>query len=275
MNGNRRSLLYYSRIVSNRLSKLAGWVLHTSWPPIPCPDCHEGVIRPEGKLVTLPDPESDMLLARIAAGVEGDSELTGSCSGTFRCGDPDCGRGVLISGDWSYDIDFEPNGAGTRWADYIRVRYSTPALPIFIPPAKTPDKVTTAINAASELLWINPGAAANHLRQAIEELLTSKRVKRTELTKKNKQRRLSAHERIGIYRDTNPAQKDIADALEAVKWIGNSGSHEAALNVADVLEGAELLEHALKELYDPTERQRRARVKSINTSKRIPRTKKK
>ncbi|GAA3482233.1 hypothetical protein GCM10018966_067650 [Streptomyces yanii] len=41
-----------------------------------------------------------------------------------------------------------------------------------------------------------------------------------------------------------------ADLLEAVKWIGNDASHEDSLSVADVLDGVELLEHALRLLYD-------------------------
>lgn len=225
--------------------------------------------------MTIRDPESELLLERINAGLEGTSALSGTCSGTFRCSDPNCGRGVLVSGDWSYDVDVESATGGTRWTDYIRIRYVDPALPIFTPPSKTPAKVTAAITAAAELLWINPNAAANHLRQAIEELLTSKRVRSTVLTKKRKRRRLSAHERIDLYRNADPANADIANTLEAVKWIGNSGSHEATLTISDVLEGAELLEHALKDLYDPTARLRRARVKQINKGKRIPRTKKK
>lgn len=221
----------------------------------------------------LHDPASEQLLAHITAGMAGTGELTGTCSGTFRCSDSECGRAVLISGDWSHDIDVDPLTNGTRWTDYIRVRYVTPALPIFVPPAKTPVKVTAAIKAASELLWINPNAAANLLRQAMEELLNSKRVRRIAVTKRGKQRRLSAHERIELYRTADPANTDIADTLEAVKWIGNSGSHEATLSVAEVLEGAELLEHALKELYDPTNSLRRARIKEINRKKRIPRPK--
>lgn len=274
MRGGQLSLLY-SQIVSNRLLKLAGWVLHASWPPIPCPDCGEGIIRPAGDLMKLHDPASEQLLAHITAGMAGTGELTGTCSGTFRCSDPECGRAVLISGDWSYDVDVDTLTNGTRWTDFIRVRYVSPALPIFTPPAKTPEKVTAAIHAASELLWINPNAAANQLRQAIEELLTSKRVRRTEITRKKKRRRLSAHDRIELYRAADPANADIADTLEAVKWIGNSGSHEATLTIAEVLEGAELLEHALKELYDPTGSLRRARIKQINKGKGIPRTKQK
>jgi uncharacterized protein DUF4145 len=51
-----------------------------------------------------------------------------------------------------------------------------------------------------------------------------------------KRRRLSTHERITEFRKSEGA----ADSLEAVKWIGNQGSHESALSATDVLDGAEL-----------------------------------
>ena len=40
--------------------------------------------------------------------------------------------------------------------------------------------------------------------------------------------------------------------LEAVKWIGNSGSHSGAMPLEDVLEGVALLERALHIVYDDT-----------------------
>lgn len=44
--------------------------------------------------------------------------------------------------------------------------------------------------------------------------------------------------------------QEASDALEAVKWIGNTGSHEANLSVSDVLDGVEMLGHALRSIFD-------------------------
>lgn len=42
---------------------------------------------------------------------------------------------------------------------------------------------------------------------------------------------------------------EVANALMAVKWIGNDGSHDGKLTVDDVLDGVDMLEHALNLLY--------------------------
>ncbi|MDN5855882.1 MAG: DUF4145 domain-containing protein, partial [Actinomycetia bacterium] len=96
----------------------------------------------------------------------------------------------------------DPRSATTRLTDG--------SLPIFTPPVDTPTKVSAAIHAASELLWINPNAAANQLRQAIEELLTHKGINRTFITSKHKRKRYTAHERIEKFRVANPANKEVA-----------------------------------------------------------------
>ena len=40
------------------------------------------------------------------------------------------------------------------------------------------------------------------------------------------------------------------ELLEAVKWIGNQGTHEDSLTVADVLKSAAFLHRALELLYE-------------------------
>jgi len=59
--------------------------------------------------------------------------------------------------------------------------------------------------------------------------------------------------------------------LEAVKWIGNQGSHEAGLTAADVLDGADLLSHALKTLYDRSGDEMGRRIRAVNRRRGLPR----
>ena len=92
-------------------------------------------------------------------------------------------------------------------------------------------------------------------------MLTARGVKRTIINSKRKRRRLSAQERLQIFAKTHP---DVVNALEAVKWIGNAGTHETGLTLADVVTGAAFLELALRRLYDTSESQLLAAAKDIN-----------
>jgi hypothetical protein len=57
---------------------------------------------------------------------------------------------------------------------------------------------------------------------------------------------LTLHERIERFRRDDVAA---GRALMAVKWIGNEGSHGGRLDKKDLLDGFELLEHALSEVF--------------------------
>lgn len=96
-------------------------------------------------------------------------------------------------------------------------------------------------------MWIDRGAAANRLRLAIEEILTAQRVRRFDTAPGRKRRRLPTHVRILEFAARKRAA---ADALMAVKWIGNEGSHADGLTTRDVVEGADMIAHALRLLYD-------------------------
>jgi hypothetical protein len=91
------------------------------------------------------------------------------------------------------------------------------------------------------VLWVSPGSAANRLRYAVEEILTAEGVP----TKNPTGHRLSADARITLFETSD---KDLANGLRAVKWIGNEGSHEDVLTVTHVVEDAEILGHVVTAL---------------------------
>lgn len=94
---------------------------------MPCPECGEGTVSLDKTLLTLRDPASDELMMLIDANREGLSELTGTCSGKLTCSNRQCRRTLLVSGDWSYDVNVDDDGRET-WIDYIRVRFISPPL---------------------------------------------------------------------------------------------------------------------------------------------------
>lgn len=118
------------------------------------------------------------------------------------------------------DVDERGHWYG-QYETFYELKYCEPALRLLAVPAGTP-----------ELIWLNPSSAANRLRAAIDQLLTDLGVSKSG----------STHKRIERLAAPRP---EVATVLEAVKWIGNDGSHMAALPLKDVLEGVALLERAL------------------------------
>ena len=56
------------------------------------------------------------------------------------------------------------------------------------------------------------------------------------------------HRRIESLSSKHP---ELSEVLEAVKLIGNIGSHETAVDNEEVLKAYEILEYGLKEIYAP------------------------
>jgi hypothetical protein len=107
--------------------------------------------------------------------------------------------------------------------------------------------VTALIKEAFFLFWIDARSSANRIRSAIEELMTERGIQIAQ-SKTNRKAKLSLHHRIKLFEGREP---EATKALEAIKWIGNAGSHSRTeeMSKADIISGFELLEHALELIY--------------------------
>lgn len=145
----------------------------------------------------------------------------------------------------------------------------TPALPMIHVPAQCPDDVRNEINAAFRVFWCDKAASLNHVRHAIELLLTSMEVPRSRAVvrgtgaKRFDSRTL--HDRIGWLRAKGPKMEEMCDQLLAVKHLGNAGSHPG-VNVEDidVFDGLDIVERILIEQFEHADSELAKIVKEIN-----------
>lgn len=254
--------------MAKSLEALTGRLDEASWPRVLCPDCLEGALVLQ-TTTPCPDVVSRAHIELVRRNFEAPDELTGTFTGSLQCDNTSCGRIAVIAGDWVYGWAFDEIRERDVLVDFFVLRYINPAPRLLFSPARTPAKVVASIATASSVLWMSPDLAATQLRLAVEQLLSARGVRRTTLTTKKKRRRLSTQERLGIFAGTHP---EVVHALEAVKWIGNSGTHETGLTVDDVVKGAQFLELALRGLYDASEAKLVAEAKDINRRRGLPRS---
>lgn len=245
------------------LRELDQWVTKERWPHVACPACGDGTLMVEA-IHGLASAAS----ARARSHPDWEpTSIDGCFHGALRCALPSCGEVIVIIGDYSVDVDFDDDGQW-NYADFFRLRAARPALSIMRIPPKTPDSVRQAIEQASAVIWSDPSSAGNRLRTAIDEVLTQQGVRRYVQSKVGKRVRLSTHQRI---EDLQSKNAEVSATLMAVKWIGNEGSHEQGLSVTDVLDGANLLAHGLRLLYDTSHKELARKVRDINRRKGLPR----
>ena len=115
----------------------------------------------------------------------------------------------------------------------------TPSLHLLRIPEECPENVSKEFHEAFKLYWCDRAGGMNHIRKAVELIMDHLKIPRTIKTERNTFHRLDLHGRINQFRPQNPV---LADRLEAVKWLGNVGSHssevshDAFFNACDLLE---------------------------------------
>lgn len=112
-----------------------------------------------------------------------------------------------------------------------------PALPAFDIPPKCPVTVSRPLIQSFSLFLRAPGSAANTIRIALEELMTALGIKSVG----------SLHRRI----EQLPAEyAEHRDALMAIKWLGNAGSHELdKVSSQDIEDAYQIIEFVLRKIY--------------------------
>lgn len=253
------------------------------WPPIfsekeipafPCPRCTSGTMRLHKTGVRMlegdhaqrhragPDFEPDNQEYRFTA--------------FLQCDDNRCGEVASMAGDL-VSVEHEDETYGGVLIDVLRPAAIVPAPPIIRAPPKTPKTVRAPLAVAFRLYWADPSSSANKLRASVEALLTDRGIPRYNKPKPGKKRAmLSLATRIDKYGlkltggttgGKAPSQKVL---LNALRWVGNAGSHEGAgVEHSLLLHAFEIHEHVLEVVYgkrtDSLEKIAKALVNSKGT----------
>jgi len=161
-----------------------------------------------------------------------------------KCTHPSCQQEFAISGtggvapqyvsedDWEYEEYFNPKACH-------------PMPDIFELPHKCPDEVASELRAAFALFWSNRAACAGRIRVALEHLVNHVGIPKRKKGANGKFYDLNLHARIDAFAKSEPT---IGPQLMALKWLGNTGSHDSIVSEADIIDAFEILEHSLREI---------------------------
>lgn len=168
----------------------------------------------------------------------------------LKCSQPNCEQEVVVSGvggveQWeTYDPEAGPE---TVYSDYFAPKYLSPMPDVFEIPKKCPNDTKEHLRAGFKLFLSDQSAAANRIRVAVETLLDHLSIPRKRKEANNKFSDLSLHKRIEIFMKDEPS---LGVQLMALKWLGNTASHEAGVTRDDLLDAFEILEHILAEVIE-------------------------
>lgn len=229
-----------------------------SSPNWPCPRCGGGHLRlVRDSLYSCPtgdtNEESSEAHFEIEMGVLRFTAM-------LKCDNDRCRESSVVAGtgyveDWSYEIQ--------DYREFYVPDYVCPSPNLITIPPKSPIEVTKEIKQAFVASWGDCSAAGNRIRVAAERLMDSIKIPKT-TTKNGKRKLLSLHSRIDKAQKKYPR---IHGSLLAIKWLGNAGSHSAALTQKDVFDAFDIFEIVLDELYSQHPSTTKALVRQINKRK--------
>ncbi|APZ68660.1 DUF4145 domain-containing protein [Salmonella enterica] len=120
-----------------------------------------------------------------------------------------------------------------------RVASFTPALSAFAIPAGCPEEVALPLRQSFSLFISAPSSAATAIRIALEALMEALKLPEAR----------SLHKRLEKLRDEAEYAEHM-DALMALKWLGNAGSHELdRVSSQDIEDAYQIIESVLDKIY--------------------------
>lgn len=237
--------------------------------PIPswaCPVCEVGSLRIKASDISeIPSRETEK--SRKINSYNSTGLMTFVFTDRLICSNQACQERVVMSGKGEYwdklDTHQLKNGfSGTRMKKFYP-EYFSPHLKIIQIPRSVPEKIQDQLCKSFPLYWIDLGACANKIRVSLELILDDQSILKKP---KQKTRSYSLHKRIQLFVEVQP---DLADLLNAMKLLGNEGSHEGHVSISDLIDGYEIMEHLLMELYPDSRTRVRDLASRINQKKKI------
>jgi hypothetical protein len=230
--------------------------------PLPCPICR-GVLHLVKESLQF---ESSANATRNESHPDWEHAFwTGCCSAIFKCSTERCSETVPMCGlatVTEYDQgEYEP--------ECERPLYFHPPLPLFPISENCPTAVAMEINAGFALFWTDHAGLMSHFRKAVEVIMDKLKVRKTTVVTdklgKRHYKNVALHLRIDMYRKKHP---ELGEQLEALKWLGNVGSHSDKIDQEDVFDACDILENFIQEHFEKRGNLIRKMAKSINKAKK-------
>ena len=165
----------------------------------------------------------------------------------FRCGEAKCGEVSVMVCD-AAAVEALDEEHGWIYETQLTPKYVFPAPHLFQIPENVPKSISEPLIDAFTHYWGDEASSANKLRVSVEALMDHWAIPKLVQGKNKKAWQLSLQGRIELAAKNGFGEKD---ALEAVKWVGNVGSHDAGHKFSKkaLVEVMEVYEDIIKEEF--------------------------
>lgn len=230
-------------------------------PAYPCPECGHGKLALRKSSYQTREGEHSK---RWKYENQTEDEFEGErFIGFLVCNEEECGEIVAISGCVVTEQIEGPNGSA-RLVSAVEPMSMYPAPHIIHVSPRLNREMRRSLIKSFGLYWADKSSCANAIRITVERLLDSFKIAKTTVNQKGKRVPLALASRIDKFEAKITGHKA---ALNALRSIGNVGSHDSETTEEEVLTAYMVLEKVLSELIDKESVQFDKLTKSIVKSK--------
>lgn len=237
-----------------------------SFTRMSCPRCRKGALRMDANSFAREEPAYNKFNDH-----EGDMFEDGRFKGFLRCNRSLCGEIVVVAGNYTAeyhdDYDHETETPVTHESINYRPLIMCPAPEIIQYPSRLNRDSKTHLVRSFALFWADYAACANKLRIVTEYLLDQLGIPRVGRKGKEAHVRLDLFDRIELLKEARPGHED---ALNALRLVGNVGSHDGVVDFEDLLTCYEAIEDVMSELLESRKQKLAERLKEIHERKGKP-----
>ncbi|MBC6610816.1 DUF4145 domain-containing protein [Hymenobacter sp. BT507] len=241
-----------------------------SCPEWICPTCSKGILIVEDKTIQKfetkeslqdrdhPDWEPYWIRYTFAA--------------PLKCNNTKCKDTVFVTGTGSVEEGYQEIDEDwySQYYDSFKPIFFTLSPNIFTIEEACPTLIQSEIKKSFSLFFCDTHSCANKIRASIELLMNEFKIPSTKIQGK-KRISLSLHARIVKFGIKYP---ESTNALLAIKWIGNAGSHISDVEKSDLIDAYDILEYVLNKIFSKNTKEINKVIKEINKRK-APRSKNK
>lgn len=234
----------------------------------PCPRCAKGHVREGNAKITFAEPEYSL---REHGHDAWDPDWTiQAFSVLLTCDNASCGEIVAVSGRASVETleawgdHDEP--ATTEYVTVLKPASMFPAPPLFPISKKIPEPVQRELRLAFQLYWADLSSSTSRLRTSLERVLDDKGIA-TVAINNGKQSRLTLFDRIDLF-EKQEKDADSAESMNALRVMGNLGTHGDEVKPGDYFDLLDVYEDALLEIYEQKTAKLKAKKKALIALKR-------
>jgi hypothetical protein len=221
-----------------------------NFPRYPCPSCEDGRLLLDMESFKAILPEYQRLWEKDDSFDFEWQSRRFSC--TLVCDHEQCREHVNVHGITNYQEDEDEEG-DSRIITLLRVKSMYHPHSIIPVAEDVPHEVRRELKSAFQLYWVDRGSCANKIRVVVELLMDHLNIPKHKLKSGGDSSNPEDYSFVPLAKRieefiAQAGNKVHEDVLDALRVIGNVGSHTQAPGKSDLIDAFGLLEHLLNEL---------------------------